>query len=78
MAKKMSFEESMNRLEEIVRTMEQGDAPLEESMKLFQEGTALAKDCAQMLENAQIQVQMVTAASDGTPVLEEINDESDA
>ena len=39
-AKCRSFEESMQRLEQIVRAMERGDVPLEESLKLFQEGTA--------------------------------------
>ncbi len=76
MAKKMSFEQSMNRLEEIVRTMERGDAPLEESLKLFQEGTALAKDCAALLENAQMQVQKVMTEPDGTPLLEDLADEN--
>ena len=42
---KNSFEENMSRLEQIVRTLEKGDAPLEESLKLFQEGTELVASC---------------------------------
>ena len=73
--KNKTFEESMARLEQIVRAMERGDVALEESLKLFQEGTALAADCNKMLDDAQMQVQMVMTASDGTPVLEDMPNE---
>ena len=43
--KKRSFEESMARLEEIVTQLEKGEAPLEESLKLFEEGTGLVRLC---------------------------------
>ena len=49
MAKKAkSFEESMTRLEQIVHQMERGDVPLEESLKLFQEGTELVQSCQKL------------------------------
>ena len=67
---KPTFEENMKRLEEIVRTMERGDAPLEESMKLFQEGTELVRDCSKLLDDAQLQVKMIATATDGSPVEE--------
>ena len=41
----LSFEQSMQRLEQIVRLLEKGDAPLEDAMKLFEEGTVLAARC---------------------------------
>ena len=66
--KNKSFEESMLRLEEIVRTMERGDVPLEESLKLFQEGTALVNSCTELLEKAELQVKKVTAGANGEPV----------
>ena len=69
--KKLTFEESMQRLEQIVRTMERGDAPLEESLKLFQEGTELVRNCNQLLDAAQLQVKMIMTAPDGSPVEEE-------
>ena len=50
----MTFEASMQRLEQIVRTMERGDAPLEESLKLFQEGTELVRSCGKLLEEAEL------------------------
>ncbi|MBR3978883.1 MAG: exodeoxyribonuclease VII small subunit [Oscillospiraceae bacterium] len=65
-----TFEENMQRLEQIVRAMERGDVPLEESLKLFQEGTALVARCGKLLDNAELQVTKISAGSDGTPVEE--------
>ena len=48
-----TFEASMERLEAIVRQLEQGNAPLEESLKLFEKGTKLASSCYQTLEKAE-------------------------
>ncbi len=70
-----TFEENMQRLEAIARAMERGDVALEESLKLFQEGTELVRICGKLLEDAQLQVKMVMTAPDGTPVLEDFNDE---
>jgi exodeoxyribonuclease VII small subunit len=67
----LSFEESMHRLEQIIRAMERGEVPLEESLKLFQEGTQLVAACEKLLENAQLQVKMVLTAADGSPMLED-------
>ena len=65
------FETSMQRLEQIVRSMERGDVPLEESLKLFQEGTELVKNCGKLLEQAQLQVKKIMTAPDGSPVEED-------
>ena len=70
-----TFEASMARLEQIVRAMERGDVPLEESLKLFQEGTELVRSCNELLENAQLQVKKIMTAADGSPVEEEFIDE---
>ena len=70
-----TFEESMGRLEQIVRAMERGDVPLEESLKLFQEGTELVQTCTKLLDNAQLQIKKVMTAADGSPVLEDFDDE---
>ena len=48
-----SFEENMKRLEQIIRAMEHGDVALEESLKLFQEGTGLVQTCGELLERCQ-------------------------
>ena len=63
-----SFEMSMQRLEQIVRILERGDAPLEDSMKLFQEGTELVRSCSKVLDEAQLQVKKIMVSQDGTPV----------
>ena len=73
--KKQSFEESMVRLEQIIRAMERGDVALEESLKLFQEGTELVRSCQKLLDEAQMQVKMIMTAPDGSPVEEEFQDE---
>lgn len=70
-----TFEASMLRLEQIVRTMERGDAPLEESLKLFQEGTELVRSCGRLLEEAELQVKKIMTAPDGSPVEEAFIDE---
>ena len=70
-----TFEASMTRLEQIVRTMERGDAALEESLKLFQEGTELIRCCGKMLDEAELQVKKIMTAPDGSPVEEAFTDE---
>ena len=70
-----TFEASMTRLEQIVRAMERGDVALEESLKLFQEGTELVRNCQKLLEEAQLQVKKNMTAADGSPVEEDFRDE---
>lgn len=68
--KSPTFEENMQRLEQIVRSMERGDVPLEESLKLFQEGTELVRSCGKLLDEAQLQVKKIATGPEGTPVEE--------
>ena len=70
-----TFEQSMVRLEQIVRAMERGDVALEESLKLFQEGTELVRSCQKLLDEAQLQVKKIMTAPDGSPVEEDFGDE---
>ena len=70
-----TFEESVQRLEEIVRAMERGDVSLDESLKLFQEGTQLVTSCNQLLDEAQLQIKKIVPGADGAPVEEAFNDE---
>ena len=72
--KNMTFEQSMQRLEQIVRTMERGDVALDESLKLFREGTELVRSCGKLLDEAQLQIKKVTTAPDGSPVEEAFDD----
>ena len=73
--KNKTFEESMQRLEQIVRTMERGEVPLEESIRLFQEETELARNCGKLLEDAQLQVSKIMVSPDGSPTEEAFTDE---
>lgn len=73
--KNATFEENMARLEQIVRAMERGDVPLEESLKLFQEGTALVQACGTLLDDAEQQVTKIVTQADGSPTEEVFDDE---
>lgn len=73
--KNATFEQNMQRLEQIVRAMEHGDVPLEESLKLFQEGTKLVESCGKLLDEAELQVKKIVAAADGTPSEEAFTDD---
>lgn len=72
--KNKTFEENMQRLEQIVRSLERGDVALEESLKLFQEGTALIQSCGKLLDEAELQVKKIASAPDGSPLEEEFAD----
>ena len=64
--KKISFEDSLKRLDEIVKHLESGDLHLEESLSLFEEGTALVTSCNAMLEEAEQKVSILRAGKDGS------------
>ena len=66
--RKKTFEQAMTRLEEIVALREKGEAPLEESLKLVEEGTGLMKQCSTLLDKAEQKVTKLTAGADGQPV----------
>ncbi len=70
-----TFEENMQRLEQIVRAMERGDVALEESLKLFQEGTELVRSCGKLLDDAQMQIKKIMTDASGNPVEEDFADE---
>ncbi|HLP16786.1 MAG TPA: exodeoxyribonuclease VII small subunit [Bacteroidota bacterium] len=63
---KPSFEHSMSRLEEIVQTLEQGDASLEESIALYEEGARLAKELNETLAHAELRIQQITKNINGS------------
>ncbi len=62
-----SFEQSLARLDEIVRALEKGDAPLAESLGLFEEGAGLVKSCTEQLNQAQQRVVQLRKSADGSP-----------
>ncbi len=64
----LTFEQALVRLEEIVKQLEQGKVPLDESLRLFEEGTALAADCSKQLDSAELKVVRLMKGQDGNPV----------
>jgi len=64
----MNFEQSLKRLDEIVKSLEKGDVSLSESMSLFEEGTALIKKCGGLLDEAEQKVVMLKKGADGKPL----------
>ena len=70
----LTFEQSIDRLEEIVRKIEQGNVPLEESLKLFEEGTKLVDSCSALLEKAELKVLEMTKDAEGAPAETEWSD----
>ena len=62
-----SFEQSMERLDAIVKQLEKGEAPLNESLKLFEEGTALIAVCSKMLDEAEQKVVALKKGENGEP-----------
>ena len=70
-----TFEQSLARLEQIVRQMERGDVPLEQALALFEEGTGLVSSCTKLLDEAELKVVQLTKGADGTPQETEFTDE---
>jgi exodeoxyribonuclease VII small subunit len=64
-AAKPTFEESMSRLEQIVTTLEQGEASLEDSIALYEEGARLAKELTDTLAKAELRIQQITKNVNG-------------
>lgn len=61
-----TFEESLKQLETIVAQLERGDLPLEDSLKMFEEGMRLSAECKQELDAAEGKVQILLKQRDGS------------
>ena len=62
---KERFEDALQKLEKVVSKLEEGDIPLEESLKLFEEGIRLSRFCSQKLEEAEKRVEILMRDKDG-------------
>lgn len=67
-----TFEASLNELEQIVRQLEEGDLPLEESLKLFENGVRLSRECRERLTNAERRIEVLMKESNGTISLQQV------
>jgi exodeoxyribonuclease VII small subunit len=71
-----NFEDSLKKLETIVAQLEEGELPLEDSLKLFEEGVSLSAVCKQELDAAEGKVQMLVKQRDGSQKLESFGSDS--
>ena len=65
---KLTFEAALSRLDEIVKALERGQAPLNEALALFEEGTRLLASCGKQLDEAEQKVVRLMKGPDGAPV----------
>ena len=72
----IKFEEALSRLESIVAELEKGDLPLNDSLKIFEEGVKLSKTCLKMLDEAERKVEIMVQEKDGKKRLEAFSVES--
>lgn len=70
--KSQTFENSLASLEKIVRQLEDGDLSLEESLKLFEDGVKLSRECQERLNQAERRIEVLLKDEDGNPTLEPI------
>ncbi len=70
--KTQTFEASLKELEKIVRRLEDGDLPLEESLKLFESGVKLSRECQERLNQAERRIEVLLADENGNPALQAI------
>ncbi|MHB1458350.1 MAG: exodeoxyribonuclease VII small subunit [Armatimonadota bacterium] len=63
--KVLTFEQQIERLEEIVCALDNSDLPLEDSLKLFEEGVSLTRKCSALLTEAQGKLEILTSAQGG-------------
>ena len=75
--KRADFEASLARLEEIVRRLDGGKDGLEASLKLYEEGIALVRECTSALDAAEQKMKVVSLQPDGTAVLVDADGEED-
>ncbi|NML93610.1 exodeoxyribonuclease VII small subunit [Novosphingobium sp. TW-4] len=64
----LSFEEALKALEDVVRKLESGEAPLDESIELYARGDALRAHCQKRLDAAQARIEAIVSDRDGKPV----------
>jgi exodeoxyribonuclease VII small subunit len=71
-----TFESSLSQLETIVQKLEAGDLPLEESLKLFEKGVALSRECRERLNEAERRIEVLSKDAEGNPVISDLDPDS--
>ena len=70
----MSFEDALRELEQIVHTLEAGDVPLEDSIRIYERGAALKAHCEKKLKEAELKVEKIVLGPDGPKGVERADD----
>jgi exodeoxyribonuclease VII small subunit len=70
----IQFEKSLKRLEDIVGTLENGEVPLTEAVKLYEEGITLSKACLKQLNDVELKLKKITAELDGSFRTEDLHE----
>ena len=76
-AQAKNFESSLEALEKVVRELERGDLPLEESLRLFEQGVRLSRECQDRLNEAERRIEVLLQDGDGRPLLSALDEEGD-
>ena len=71
-SKNQTFESSLGELEKIVHKLEDGDLSLEESLKLFEDGVRISRECQERLNKAERRIEILLKDESGNPALQEI------
>jgi exodeoxyribonuclease VII small subunit len=71
-----TFEASLNELEKIVKQLEDGDLSLEESLRIFEQGVKLSRECQQRLAQAERRIEVLLKDADGNAVVENLEPDS--
>jgi exodeoxyribonuclease VII small subunit len=74
-ARSATFETQLAALEKVVRELERGDLPLEESLKLFEDGVRLSRECQERLNQAERRIEVLLRDGEGRPVLSAFDEE---
>ncbi len=77
-AQSKNFESSLTALEKIVRELERGDLPLEESLKMFEQGVRLSRECQERLNEAERRIEILLRDEEGRPVLHAFDEEEES
>jgi exodeoxyribonuclease VII small subunit len=74
-ARGKTFEAQLAALEKVVRDLERGDLPLEESLELFEEGVRLSRECQERLNQAERRIEVLLRDGEGRPLLGAFDEE---
>lgn len=72
-----TFESQLAALEKIVRELERGDLPLEESLQLFEQGVRLSRECQERLNQAERRIELLMRDAEGRPLLAAFDDDEE-